>query len=445
MSININYSNIISRSFYHNMIPVYKSLRRFYIYLGVLLFSIAVFYAFDGNFETDLISFPTLWTGWFYLLYVVIPFFVLVRLLYRVLIKKIPYTQSLHSLVFIVSLSVVQIVYWVVVDINKKLLFSDVQSVKSIITKEMQSINLSDINTRFELNKFNKNRSYKISFTTSTKSTYETYINIKGYVVGTNKHVFSRTLILLPDKLNQSHYFYMSEKDYRDKVTSDDVIDFKVSYSADFPRKKYKPKSEFAQALCTWSFIECGKTGKEVTWHDTELFDSTIFQLPYKIVSDEKPLTQVKLSGFTNLGLLLPFTHISFLTEETMVKQDLINKFSLKFEINSRVDGYIYSQISSAKHSGHLLNIPLEHKSVISKGKNIITIPIDINELSTLMNKQTESGPIEFGLFISNNRSWYCPNLVCEIINLPSQLKHFVVTTKNNYRIENFPVMKPKK
>ena len=423
------------------MISIYKSLRRFYIYLGVLLFSIAAFYVFDGSFETDMISFPTLWTGWFYFLYVVIPFSILVRLFYRVLIKRIPYTQSLHSLVFIVSLSLVQVVYWVVVDINKKLLFSDVQSVKEIITNEIDSINLTNINSKFEINKFNKKRSYRISFTTSTKPTYETYMNVKGYVVGTNIHVFSRTLILRPDKLNQNHYFYMSEKNYRDKVTSDDEVDFKVSYSADFPRKKYKPKAKLAQTLCTWSVIECGSTEKEVTRHDTELFDSTIFQLPYKIVSDEKPFTQVKLSGFTNLGLLLPFTHILFLSEETMVKQELINMFSLKFEITSRVDGYVYSQISYAKHSGQILNIPLEHKSAILKGKNTITIPIDIGELSTLMKNQVENGKIEFGLFISNNRGWYCPNFVCEIINHPSQLKYFVVTTKNYYRIENFPLI----
>lgn len=141
----------------------------------------------------------------------------------------------------------------------------------------------------------------------------------------------------------------------------------------------------------------------------------------------------------------MPFTHISFLSEETTVKQGLINKFSLKFEINSRVEGYVYSQISYAQHSEHLLNIPLEHKSAISKGKNIITIPIDINEISTLMNKQSESGPIEIGLFISNNRGWHCPNFICEIINLPSQLKYFVVTTKNNYRVEDFPKIKQNK
>ena len=133
------------------------------------------------------------------------------------------------------------------------------------------------------------------------------------------------------------------------------------------------------------------------------------------------------------------------MSEETTTKHGFIEKFDLKFEVNSRIDGYIYSQISSAKHSGHLVNMPLEHKSTISKGKNIITIPIDINELSTLMNKQTESSTIEFSLFISNNRSWYCPDFVCEIINHPSQLKHFVVTTKSRYHSENFQEMKPGK
>lgn len=233
------------------MIPIYKSLRRFYLYLGVLLFSIASFYAFDGKFETDLISFPTLWTDWFYFLYIVIPLFILVRLLYRGLIKKIPYTQSLHSLVFIVSLSIVELVYWVAVDIHKKLLFNDVQGITETITNEMNSIKISNINSRFEFNKFNKKRSYKISFTTSTKPTYETHMTVKGYVVGTNKHVFSRSLILEPDKLNQSHYFYISEEYQRDKVTSNDEIYFKISHYSDFPRKIYKAKAEFAQKLCT--------------------------------------------------------------------------------------------------------------------------------------------------------------------------------------------------
>lgn len=412
------------------------------MYLGILLFSISIFYAVDGKFETDIISFPTLWSYWFYSLYVVLPFFIFVRLVYRVWIKKIPYMQSLNSVFFVVALSVIQILYWFAVNSYKQLLFYDVQAVKENIKKEVGSIKLANINAGFELNKLNKNRSYKLSFSTSSKITYKTDINISGYVVGTNKRVSLRTLSLLPDKLNQSHYFYISEKDFRDEVTSNDMIDFKVLYSVDFPRKKYKPKSELAQQLCTWSFIECSKTENEVAWHDTELFDSTIFQLPYKIESSEKPLTQVKLSGFTNLDLLLPFTKISFLSEETTTKHDLIEKFDLEFEVNSRIDGYIYSQISSAKHSGHLLNIPLEHKSAISKGRNIIAIPIDINELSTLMNKQTESSTIEFGLFISNNRSWYCPDFICEIINHPSQLKHFVVNTKSHYHPKNFPEIK---
>ena len=424
---------------------LHKSLRLFYIYLGILLFSISVFYAVDGKFETDIISFPTLWTDWFYFLYVVLPFFIFVRLIYRVWIKKIPYTQSLNSVVFIVALSVVQILYWFAVDSYKKLLFYDVQAIEAKLTKEVNSVELANINARFELNKFNKNRSYKLSFSTLSKPTYKTDINIRGYVVGTNKRVSSRTLSLLTNKLNQNHYFYISEKYFRDEITSNDTLDFKISYSVDFPRKKYKPKAELAQQLCTWSFIECSKTENEVAWHDTELFDSTIFQLPYKINSSEKPLTQVKLNGFTNLDLLLPFTDISFLSEETTTKHGFIEKFDLKFEVNSRIDGYIYSQISSAKHSGHLANMPLEHKSTISKGKNIITIPIDINELSTLMNKQTESSTIEFDLFISNNRSWYCPDFVCEINNHPSQFKHFVVTTKSRYHTESFPEMKPGK
>lgn len=420
------------------MIPIYKSLFRFFIYFSVLLFSIAVFYALDGRFETDFFSFPTLWSDWFYFLYVVIPFIVLVRLIYRRVIKKIPYSESLNSVVFIISLSVVQLLYWIVVDTYKHILFNEVQAVKEKLTNEINSIKPSNINTQFVLNKFNKKRSYKISFTTLIKPTYETDININGYVVGSNKRVTSRTLSLLSDKTQQNHYYYIGEKYFRGKMTSNDEIELKISYSVDFPRKKYKPKAEFAQQLCTWSFIECRKTGKEVAWHDTELFDSTIFRLPYKITNSETPLTKIKLNGFTNLDLLLPFTNISFLSEEATTRHGLIEKFSLKFEVSSLVDGYIYSQISSVMHSGENLNISLEHKSIISKGKNIITIPIDVNELSTLMNSHSGNGTIEFSLFISNNRAWYCPDFICEITNAPSQLEHFVITTKNNYNPEKF-------
>jgi len=427
------------------MITIRQSLHRFFIYLGVLLFSIAAFYAFDGHFETGIISFPTLWSDWFYLLYVVIPFSILIRLIYRVLVKKIPYTESLHSVVFIIGLIVIQLVYWLVVNTYKTMLFYEVEGVKARLENEVNTVKVTNIKSQYELNKFNKKRSYKISFTTHTQPTYEMHINIKEYVEGGNSKASSRSLILLSDKKVQEHYFYLVEKSYRNKLNSNDILYFKLSYLVYFPRKKYKPKVELAQKLCTWSFIECRKTEKEVAWHNTELFDSTIFQLPYKISSSETPLTKIQLSGFTNLSLLLPFTNILFLSEEITVKQGLIEKFYLKFEVNSRVDGYVYSQISSAEHTGHLLNIPLEHKSAISKGRNIIMIPVDINELSTLMNKQKESGPIGFELFISNNRSWYCPNFICEIVNKPSQLKYLVVSTKNQYRVESFPVMKSKK
>ena len=427
------------------MTPLYKSLRRFFIYLAVLLLSITVFYAVDGRFETDFISFPTLWTSWFYFLYVIFPFIVLIRLLYRVLIKKTPYTESLNSVVFIICLLIVQFVYWVGVNAYKTILFYEVEDVKATIQSEINTVEATNIDVQFELNKFNKKRSYKVSFTTQTQPTYKTHINIKEYVKGRSSKGASRTLILLTDKKVQEHYFHLVEKSYRNKLKSNDILDFNISYSGEFPRSKYKPKAEFAQTLCTWSLVECWVMGKEVAWHNTELFDSTIFQLPYTITSEEKPLTQVKLSGFKNLESLLPFTDISFLSEETTIDNGLLKEFLLKFEINSRVDGYVYSQISSAELPYKIVNIHSEHKSAISKGNNIISIPVDVDELSTLINKQTENSPIEFSLYISNNRGWYCPNFICEIINEPSQIKRFEITTKNNYRAENFPEMKSKK
>lgn len=245
--------------------------------------------------------------------------------------------------------------------------------------------------------------------------------------------------------MNQKYHFYIGESSLRNVATLEDTLDFKISYTADFPRDIYKPRAELAQQLCTWSIIQCSNTGKEVAWHDTELFDSTIFMLPYKINSSEKSLTKVKLREFTNINIPLPFTNISFLTEETTLKNGIIDKFILKFNVDSRIDGYIYNQMVSSIHSNKLYNMISEHKGLISKGTNIISIPVDLNELSTLMNKQKESGKIEFELFISNNRGWYCPNFICEITNKPSQLKRLVVTTKNNYHVDNFPEMKPKK
>lgn len=426
------------------MKPTHNSLLRLAIYLSVLLISIAGFYGLDGSFETDIISFPTLWTDWFYFLYIVVPLFILVRLIYRIVIKKEPYTQSLNSIVFLVGLIIVHVLYWFVVDTYKSLLFQEVQAVEAKISSEINDVNLTNVNSKFELNRFNKNRSYKISFTTLRKPTYETHINVQGFNVDENKRVLSSSLTLSTAKEKQEHYLYIGEKYLRTEATSKDMLDFKISYTTDFPRARYKSRAKIAQQLCTWSIIGCRNTGKEVSWHDTELFESTIFQLPYKINSSESPLLKIKLSNFTSLDKLLPFTNILFLTEETTRKHGVIEKFILKFKVDSRITGYIYSQIFSAEHSGKLLTIPLEDKSVISKGDNIISFSIDVNELSTLMNTQKESDAIEFKLFISNNRGWYCPNFVCEIINNPNQLKHFVVKTKNIYRAEDFPVAKPK-
>ena len=422
----------------------HKSIRLLGTYFSVLLLSIGVFYVTDGKFETDgWFSVPTGWTLWFYILYLLIPLIILTRLIFRVLIKRKPITQSLNSVFFIIGFSIIAISYWSIVNYYKMSVYFDFKNTQNKIKNEINTISMTNINSQFEFNKHNKNRSYKVEFTQPKKLTHKTTANIKGFIK--DKDVYSPSLYLYPDKMNQKYHFYIVEKSLRNVATSNDTIDFKISYTVNFPRDIYKPRAELAQRLCTWSIIQCSNTGKEVAWHDTELFDSTIFMLPYKINSSEKSLIKVKLSEFTNINLPLPFTNISFLTEETTLKNGVIDKFILKFNIDSRVDGHIYNQMVSSIHSNKLYNMVSEHKGLILKGNNIISIPVDLNELSTLMNKQKESGKIKFELFISNNKAWYCPNFICEIINKPSQLERFVVTTKNNYHADNFPLMKPKK
>ena len=423
-----------------------KNLLQLGIYFSVLLFSIGIFYAVDGKFETyGWFSVPTSWTLWFYILYILIPFVILTRLIFRVLIKRKPFSQSLSSVVFIVGFSIITVFYWSIVNYYKLSLYQDFKATQNKIKTEIDSISLVNINSQFEFNKHNKNRSYKVTFTQPKKLTYKAIANIKGFIESNEKDVYSPSLYLYPHKVDQTYNFDVVESSLRNVATSNDTLDFKISYAVDFPRDIYKPRAELAQQLCTWSIIECSNTGKEAAWHDTELFDSTIFMLPYKINSSEKPLTKVKLREFTNINIPLPFTNFSFLTEETTLKNGIIDKFILKFNVDSRIDGYIYNQMVSSKHSSKLYNMISEHKGNISKGKNIISIPVDLNELSTLMNTLKESGKIEFELFISNNRGWYCPNFICEITNKPSQLKRFVVTTKNNYHADNFPAMKLKK
>lgn len=428
------------------MNPTHKSLRQLGIYFSVLLFSIGIFYTVDGKFETDgWFSVPTGWTLWFYILYLVIPFITLTRLIFRILIKRKPITQSLNSVVFIIGFSIIAVSYWLIVNYYKMSLYQDFKTTQNKMKNEINTISLTNINSQFEFNKHNKNRSYKVMFTQPKKLTHKTTANIKGFIEDKEKDVYSPSLTLYLDKVNQEYHFDIVESSLRNIATSKDTLGFKVSYTVDFPRDIYKPRAELAQQLCTWSIIQCSNTGKEAAWHDTELFDSTIFMLPYKINSSETPLIKVKLSEFTNIDTPLPFSNISFLTEEATLKNGIIDKFILKFNVDSRIDGHIYNQMVSSTHSNKLYNMISEHKGLISKGKNIISIPVDLNELSTLMNKQTESGKIEFELFISNNRGWYCPNFICEIINNPSQFKRFVVTTKNNYHADNFPKMKPKK
>lgn len=428
------------------MKPTLKNLLQLGIYFSVLLFSIGIFYAVDGKFETDgWFSVPTSWSLWFYILYLVIPFIILTRLIFRVLIKRKPIAQSLNSVVFIIGFSSIAVLYWLTVNYYKIYLYQDFKNTQNKIKNELNTISMTNINSQFEFNKHNKNRSYKVTFTQPKKLTYETTANIKGFIKDKEKDVYSPSLNLHPDKVNQKYHFYIGERSLRNVATSNDTLDFKISYTVYFPRDIYKTRAELAQQLCTWSIIQCSNTGKEVTRHDTELFDSAIFMLPYKINSSKKSLIKVKLSEFTNIDTPLPFSNFSFLTEETTLKNGIIDKFILKFNVDSRIDGHIYNQMVSSTHSNKLYNMISEHKGLISKGKNVISIPVDLNELSTLMNKQKESGKIEFELFISNNRSWYCPNFICEITNHPSQFKRFVVTTKNNYQADNFPAMKPKK
>ena len=423
-----------------------KNLRQLGIYFSILLSSIGVFYAVDGKFETDgWFSAPTGWSLWFYILYLLIPFIILTRLIFRVLIKRKPIDQSLNSVVFIIGFSIITVSYWSIVNYYKISLYQDFKNTENIIKNEINTISLTNISSKFEFNKHNKNRSYKVTFTQPKKLTYKTMAIIKGFIKDKEKDIYSPSLNLYLDKVNQEYHFDIVESSLRNIATSKDTLGFKISYTVNFPRDIYKPRVELAQQLCTWSIIQCSNTGKEVAWHNTELFDSTIFMLPYKINSSEKFLTKVKLSEFTNINTPLPFSNFSFLTEETALKNGIIDKFILKFNIDSLIDGHIYNQMVSSTHSNKLYNMISEHKGLISKGKNIISIQVDLNELSTLMNKQKESGKIEFKLFISNNRSWYCPNFVCEITSHPSQFKRFVVTTKNNYQADNFPAMKPKK
>lgn len=165
------------------MKPTLKNLLQLGIYFSVLLFSIGVFYAVDGKFETDgWFSIPTSWTLWFYILYLLIPFIILTRLIFRVLIKRKPISQSLNSAVFMMGFSIIAVFYWSIVNYYKISLYQDFKTTQNKIKTEIDTISLTNINSRFEFNKHNKNRSYKVTFTQPKKLTYKAIANIKGFV-----------------------------------------------------------------------------------------------------------------------------------------------------------------------------------------------------------------------------------------------------------------------
>ena len=78
-----------------------KPLLYIFSYFCVLLISIYVFYAFDGDFSVEFFGFPTAWSFWFYFLYIVLPLSVLARFIYSVAVKRKHAPQYFSSILFV--------------------------------------------------------------------------------------------------------------------------------------------------------------------------------------------------------------------------------------------------------------------------------------------------------------------------------------------------------
>ena len=420
------------------MAQIRKALLFFAIYLCILFLSIGIFYAVDGSFSVEFFGFPTAWTLWFYFLYLALPLGVLIRLVFQLIIRRKSLAQSFVSIVFLIGLSMSHILYGVIANTYKSSLYEDVKATQGNLENKINNISATNVSSKFDYNKYNNNLSYKVGLSLENTLKYEVIADIRGFITDKDKHVSSTSLILLPNKGVLQRSFFISEKRLRGKATSSDEIKLNISYTVDFPQKQYLPLKKLAQQLCTWSIIECNRFGQEVIRHNTQLFSSSIFTLPAKITSTNRLLTKLKINEFSNLDMSLPFDNISFSSEEATIEDGAINEFILNLNVRSKVSGNIYINIPFVNHSGSLKSTNITHQSIIKQGDNTIAIPIDINELFNVVSNSKQDAPLKFTLFISNNRFWYCPNRICEIVNKPHQNEKFVIKSKSKYSKSSF-------
>lgn len=419
------------------MDQIRKAFLYFTIYLCILFLSIGFFYIIDGNLSTDFFSFPTIWALWFYFLYIALPLGVLIRLVYHLAIRKKPLTQSLVSVFFLVGLSIGHILYGAIANTYKSSLYEKVKATQSHLENKISNLSATNVSSEFDHNKYNSNLSYKVAFSIENTLNHKVSVDIRGFVADNDEHVFSTSFTLLPKQSVRQRSFQIGERRLRGKAISSDELKLNISYAASSSHQ-YRPSRDLAQQLCTWSIIECNKFGQEYTRHNTQLFSSSIFSLPTKITSATKLLTKFKLSEFSNLDMNLPFDNISASSEETTIEDGVINEFILNLNVRSKVSGNIYINIPFVNHSGRLESTNITHKSIIKQGDNTIAIPIDINELFNVASNSKQDAPLKFTLFISNNRFWYCPNRICEIVNKPHQNEKFVIKSKGKYSTNSF-------
>lgn len=413
-----------------------KALLFFTTYLFVLFLSIGIFYASNGSFSVDFFGFPTAWALWFYFLYAGLPLGILIRLVFQLSIRKKTLAQSFVSIAFLISLSMSHILYGVMANTYKSSLYEDVKATQNYLENTINNISAANVSSKFNYNKYNNNLSYKVTLLFENTLKHEVIANVHGFIK--DKHVFSTSLILLPNNGNLQRSFIISENRLRGKANSNDEVKLNISYAIDFPQKQYLPLTNLAQQLCTWSIIECDRFDQETIRHNTQLFTSSIFTLPAKITSTNVFLTKLKLREFSNLDLSLPFDNFSSSPEKTTIKDGVINKFVLNLNVHSKINGNVYINIPFVSHSGILESTNITYQNIIKQGDNAIAIPIGINKLSNVVKNSKQNAPLKFTLFISNNRFWYCPDRICDIVNKPHQNKKFVIKSESKYSKSSF-------
>ena len=419
------------------MEQIRKAFLLFTIYLCILVLSIGFYYAIDGNLSTEFFGFPTIWALWFYFWYIALPLGILIRLVYHLAIRKKSLTQSLVSVFFLIGLSISHILYGAIASAYKSTLYEETIATQSYLKNKINNLSATNVNAKFDHNKFNNNLSYKIALSLENTLDYKVNVDIRGFVADKDEQVFSTSFNLLPKQSVLQRSFFISERRLRGKATSSDELKLNISYTVSSPQQ-YLPSKYTAQQLCTWSIIECKKFGQEYIRHNTQLFPSSIFASPTKITSNTTFLTKFKLSEFSNLDMSLPFDNISSSSVDTTIEDGIINKFTINLNLRSKVSGNIYINIPFVEHSGRLESTNITHQSIIKHGDNTINIPIDISELYNVVSNSKQDAPLQFTLLISNNRFWYCPNRICEIVNKPHQNEKFVIKSKSKYSKSSF-------